>query len=162
MTPPAPSLPLPVLDNHTRGRDLAGALAVEQVAGVDSVQQEAVAGIALTVGPDRSVAQAGVDAGAAGELGVYTGREDGDTRRAARRQRDGFDLRLIEHIAVGGVDSVEQGIDIDFNRISYCAHGQLTVQRYGSVGLHQDSGNTLGREALQREGYRVFANREDH
>ena len=56
--------------DHARGGDLAGALAIEQVAAVNAVQQEAVAGIALAVGPDGSVAQAGVDAGTARQLGI--------------------------------------------------------------------------------------------
>src|SRR5208282_1553326 len=53
-----------VVDDAGRG-DLACALAVKQIAGVDSVQQETVAGIALAIGPDRLVAESAVGAGAA-------------------------------------------------------------------------------------------------
>ncbi len=36
---------------------LAGALAIEQIAGIDAVEQETVAGIALAIGPDGLIAQ---------------------------------------------------------------------------------------------------------
>ncbi len=81
---------------HAVGGHLAGALAVEQVAGVDAVQQKAVAGVALAVGPDGSVAQAGVDAGATGQFGIDAGREDSHPGKAAGGQRDRLDLRSIE------------------------------------------------------------------
>jgi len=38
--------------DHARGSHLAGAFAVEEIAGIDSVKKERVAGIALAVGPD--------------------------------------------------------------------------------------------------------------
>ena len=148
MTPPAPLFPSPVLGTTRAEATWLVLLPLNRLLRVDAVQQEAVAGIALTVGPDGSVAQAGVDAGAARQLGVDAGREDGDTGKAAGRQRDGFDLRLIQDVAVGGVDGVEQRIDIDLNRVGYRAHGQLALERDGAVGLHQDAGNALGREAL--------------
>ena len=66
--------------SHARRGYLAGALAVEQVAGVDAIEQEAVAGVALAVGPDRGVAQAGVDAGSARQFSIDAGREDGHAR----------------------------------------------------------------------------------
>ena len=139
---------------------LAGALAVEQVAGVDAVEQEAVAGVALAVGPDGSVAQAGVDACSARQFGIDAGREDGDSGKAAGGQRDRFDLRSIENIAVRGVDRVEQRIHIDFNRVRHGAHFQLRLERDGAVGLHQDARIALGRETFLGKGDGVFADGE--
>ena len=49
---------------------LAGGVSVEQVVGADAVQGEAVAGVAVSVGEDRLVAQAGVGAGAAEKIRV--------------------------------------------------------------------------------------------
>ena len=146
--------------DHARGCNLAGALAVEQVAAVDAIQQEAVAGIALTVGPDRGVAQAGVDPGAARQFRIDAGREDGYTGKAAGGQRDRFDLRPIENIAIGGVDRVEQRIHVDFHGVSHGAHFKLRRKRDGAVGLHQDSRVTLGRKTFQGEGHGVFADRQ--
>ena len=53
-----------MLMTRERGH-LAGALAVEEIAGVHAIQQERVGSIALAVGPDGRVAQAGVRARAA-------------------------------------------------------------------------------------------------
>ncbi len=49
--------------HNARGSHLAGALAVEQIAGVDAVQQKGIAGVALAVGPDRLIAQTAVGPG---------------------------------------------------------------------------------------------------
>src|SRR5208282_6134080 len=96
-----------VVYNAGRG-DLACALAVEQVAGIDAVQQEAVAGIALAIGPDRLVAETAVYARAAGQFGVYSGRKYGESGEAAGGQRDFLNLLLVHHITVGGVDRVHE------------------------------------------------------
>jgi hypothetical protein len=63
--------------------------------------------MALAVGPDGRVAETAVRSGTAGEFGVNTGREDGKAGEAAGGQWDGVDLRLVEDVAVGGVDGVE-------------------------------------------------------
>src|ERR1700758_3045947 len=78
---------------HDAGRcDLAGALAVEQVAGVDPIDQKTVAGIALSVGPDGLVAQAAVDPGSTRQFSIYTGRQNGEPGETACWQRDSVDL----------------------------------------------------------------------
>src|ERR1700742_911052 len=46
--------------DDARGADLTRALAVEEIAGIDAVKREAVGGVALTVGPDGLIAEAGV------------------------------------------------------------------------------------------------------
>ena len=105
MTPPAPSeVETPGGVDDPGGAYLGGALAVEEVGTVDAIEREAVGGVALAVGPDGQVAEAVVGAGAGGELCIDAGRED---RRLSKRpvgKRDLLDLRLIEHVAVGGVD----------------------------------------------------------
>ena len=50
--------------HDSRRSHLAGGLAIKQIAGIDSVQQKAVAGVALPIGPDRLVPQAAVRSGA--------------------------------------------------------------------------------------------------
>ena len=55
--------------------------------------------VALAVGPDGRVAQTGVGAGAAGQFGVDAGAMSGQAGKAAGGQRDGFNLRLVEHVA---------------------------------------------------------------
>src|SRR5882757_10041156 len=62
-----------VVHNTCRGH-LAGALPVEQITGVDSVKQEAVARVALAVGPDGLVTQTTVRASARGQLRIHTRR----------------------------------------------------------------------------------------
>ena len=98
------------------GGDLAGALAVEQVAGVHPIDEEAVGGVALPVGPDGRIAQAAVGAGAAGELDVDAGRKRGNAGKAAGRQGDGFQLGFIQHIAHRGVHGVHQRSRVDGHR----------------------------------------------
>ncbi len=111
------------------GGDLAGALAVEQVAGVDSVEQETVAGIALAIGPDRLIAEAAVDAGAARKFGVDSGGKNGESGETAGGQGDVLNLLIVEYVAVGRVDGVHQRIGLNFDDGSDLAHGQteLTV-----------------------------------
>ena len=62
------------------GSNLAGALAVEEVAGINAVQQEAVTGVALAIGPDGLIAKPAVGAGPAGQFGVHAGRKNGEAR----------------------------------------------------------------------------------
>src|ERR1700693_797839 len=58
--------------HYACGSYLAGAFAVEEIAGVDSIEQKTVAGVTLAVGPDGLIAQAAVGAGAAGKFRVHT------------------------------------------------------------------------------------------
>ena len=84
-----------IVDDAGAG-NLAGAFAVEEIAGVDAVEEECVAGVALAVGPDGKIAEAGVDAGAAGEFGVHAGRENGKAGETAGGKGNGFELRLFQ------------------------------------------------------------------
>jgi hypothetical protein len=59
--------------HNSRGSHLAGRLAVEKVLGVHAIQQERVAGVALAIGPDRLIAQAGVRSGAGGSSSFTPG-----------------------------------------------------------------------------------------
>src|SRR5258708_35838689 len=59
--------------DHPRGSPGTGALAIKKIAGVDTIQQKRVAGVALAVGPYRLVAEPGVGAGAAGKFGSDAG-----------------------------------------------------------------------------------------
>ncbi|HEX3878279.1 MAG TPA: hypothetical protein VHW24_14910 [Bryobacteraceae bacterium] len=70
-----------------RGFDLAGGFAVKDVVGGYAVNGEAVAGVALAVGPDRLVTEAGVGAGGIHEIGGEAGAQDGQLREAARAER---------------------------------------------------------------------------
>jgi hypothetical protein len=143
--------------DHARGGDLAGAFAVEQIAGVDAVEQEGVAGIALAVGPDRHVAKAGIYAGAAGKLGVDARGENSEPGETTGGKRSGFDLAFVEDVAVGGVGGVEQrrcfdnysGIDLtDF---------ESDIDSGSAVGLNGNGGKFLSLKTVMREGERVGA-----
>ena len=144
--------------DDTRRRNLAGALTIEEVAGIHAVQQKPVAGIALTVGPDRCIAQAGVDPSTARQFRIDAGRKDRDTGETAGRQRNCFNLRPVENIPIRGVDGIEQRVHIDFHGVSYGAHFQLRRKRDGAVGLNQNARIALGRKAFPSKGHGVFAN----
>lgn len=73
-----------VVHDACRG-NLACALAVEKIARVDSIQQESIAGVALTIGPDRLITQSGVHASPIRQFGVHPGRKNRETRETARR-----------------------------------------------------------------------------
>ena len=142
------------------GGDLGGGFAVEEVGGVDAVQEKGVGGVALAVGPDGLVAEAGVGAGAAGEFGVDAGGEDGEAGEGAGGERCGFDLGVLEDVAVSGVDGVEQGRGLDGDGFGDGADGELGGQADGAVCLDDDAGETLLREALAGEGEGVGADGE--
>ena len=72
-----------IVDNARR-RYLTSALAVKQVAGVDAVQQKSVAGVALAIGPDRLVAQAGVGARSPAQFRIHAGRKNRQSRKTPR------------------------------------------------------------------------------
>ena len=55
-----------------RGCYLTGAFTIEEIAGVDSIEQKTVAGVTLTVGPDGLVAQTAIGSRAAGKFRVHT------------------------------------------------------------------------------------------
>src|SRR6202035_4363233 len=72
---------------------LAGALPVEEIARIHSIEEEAVTGVALSIGPDWRVAQTGVRSCTAVKLGIDTRRQNRESSEAARGQRDRVDLR---------------------------------------------------------------------
>src|ERR1700730_18565341 len=78
--------------HNARRSHLAGALAVEQVAGVDSVQKEGIAGIALSVGPNGLIAKAGVARGAGRQLGIHPSGQNGKYRETAGGKCKALDL----------------------------------------------------------------------
>ncbi len=148
---------------HDAGRGhLAGAFAVEQVAGVDSVQQEAVAGVTLAISPDGLIPQATVDAGAAGQFGTGSGRKNGQPRETAGRQRHGIDLILFEDVTVRGVHRVQQGGRVHFDDRAYLTDGQRGVDGGGPVGLHRDGRNLFAFKPVVSEGERVGADGQVH
>ena len=69
---------------------LAGGIAVKQVVGADAVQGKAVAGVAVSVGEDGLIAEAGVGAAAAEEVRMNAGAENRQLREAAGAQRGRF------------------------------------------------------------------------
>jgi hypothetical protein len=148
-----------VIDDAGRS-DGAGAFAVEEIAGVDAVEEKRVAGVALAVGPDRLIAEAVVDAGAAGEFGVDAGRQNGEAGEAAGGKWSGFDLRLFEDVAVGGVDGVEKGSGFDGDGGAGLADLQGDVDGGGAIGLHEDGGKILRLKAVVGEGEGVRADGE--
>ena len=56
-------------------------------------------------------------AGAARQFRVDARREDGQAGEASGRQRNRFDLRLVEHVAVGGIDGVHQRHGLDLTTV---------------------------------------------
>src|ERR1700676_1005059 len=148
-----------VVDDASGG-DFAGAFAVEEIAGIDAVEKEGVAGVALAVGPDGEIAEAAVDARAAGEFGVDTGGKNGDPRKAASGKRDGFDLVLLENVAVGGVDGVHEGAGFDGDGGADLANFESGIDGGGAIGLHNDGGDSLGFETVVGEGEGVGADGE--
>ncbi len=161
MTPAAP-LPEDASGvDDAGGAYLAGALAVEEVGGIDAIEGEAVGGIALAVGPDGLVAEAGVCAGSAGEFRVDAGGEDGCAGEAAGGQRDGVDLRSIEDIADGGIDGVHERGGVDLNGFALgCGDLELGGDGEGAVRLDVDVGGFLDVIAIGGEGKGIGADGE--
>ena len=148
---------------HHPGRgDLAGALAVEKIAGIDAVQEKGVAGVPLAVGPDRHVAEAGVDAGAARKFRVDSGRENGEPGEAAGRKRSGLDLIFFEDVAVGGIGGVEEGRGLDGDCGTHLADLESDVEGGGAVSLHDDRGNFFGLKTVVGEGKRIGTDGQVH
>ena len=135
----------PGIVHNPGGSHLAGALAIEDVAGVHSIQQKTVAGVTLAIGPDRLVAQAGVGAAAAGKFRIDTGRKNGEPRKAARGQGNGLNLGLIKNVAVGGINGIHQRrFLLHRDRSADLPDFQRDVYRGGTIGLHQNRRNGIG------------------
>ena len=148
--------------NHAGRAYLAGALAVEKVAGVHAVQQKGVRGIALAVGPDGRIAQAGVDARAAVQLRADAGGKNGQPGKAAGRQRRQVDLRVVQNVAVGGVYRVHQRRGFHLDGFAGLADLQRGVHRSRAVGLDRDMLRSLHIEVVGRVSERIGADGQVH
>ena len=148
--------------DDARRRYLAGALAVEEVAGVDAVQEKAVRSVALAVGPDRRVAQAGVCAGSAAEFSADAAGLRGQAGKAARRQWHRFNLCLIENVADGGIDGIHQRRRFHFDRGGGLADLERRVYGRGAIGLHRDVLRLLQIVSVGLVRQRVGADRQVH
>ena len=137
------------------GRDLAGALAVEKIAGVDAVEQKCVASVALSVGPDGLAAQSTVDASASGEFGIDAGRQYRETSEAASGQRHGLNLGFFEDVAVRCIHSIEQRRRFNRDGGTHLADFWSDVDGGGAVGLHGDRGKLLRLKSVVRKGQGV-------
>src|SRR5271170_813964 len=70
---------------------LAGGVSVEQVIRAGAIQRKAVAGVAVPVGENGLIAEAGVRTGAAEKIGVNAGTQNRQLREAAGAERRLFD-----------------------------------------------------------------------
>ena len=134
------------------GSDRARGLAIEQIAGVDAVEQKCVAGVALTVGPYRLIAESRVGTGSGGQFGVYSWRKNGEAGEAAGGQRDGINLVRFEDVTVGGVDGVHQRRGLNFYDRPDLADGQRRIDGGCTIGLNGDGRYLLGFETFVSEG----------
>src|ERR1700735_4235954 len=154
---PASVVGLAGVIDDAEGLNLAGAFAIEQVAGVDAVEEKGIRGVALAVGPNRRVAKAAIAAGPAWQLCVDARRHDGQAGKAAGGQRNRVDLRLIEHVAVGGVNCIQKGRGFDGDRLAHLADLQGGIYRRCAVGLHKNAWVFLRLVSRVDDGYRVVA-----
>ena len=139
------------------GRHLAGGLAVEQVVGIGSVDGKAVARIALAVGPDGLISEAGVRSRAVQEVRTQTGAEDRQLREAARAQRHVVDGAGIQHVPRGGVHLVEQRSGSHFDGGRHRADFQLPVDRGGPVAFDQNGCVAFGLKTFFAEADAVVS-----
>ena len=94
--------------HNASGRHRTGALAVEQIAGIHSVQQKGIARVPLAIGPDGSVAEPGVGSRAGRKLRVHSGRKNDKLGETPVWDRDRIDLLLFKNVNVGGVDGIDE------------------------------------------------------
>ena len=146
--------------HHASRTHLARRLAVEQVAAVDAVELEGVRCIALAIGPDRRIAEPGVNTRTAGQFSIHAGRHDRNARKAAGWQRNRLKLGLVQNVAVGRIDGVHQWARIDRHGIGHCARLQVRGQRDGAVGLYLDRRKFFDREAIMLERDRIGPDRQ--
>ena len=147
--------------DDARGGDLAGALAVEEVAGVDAVEREAVGGVALAVGPDGLHCRGRSWRRCRREVRALT---PGDRMATPVKLPVGSGIDsiccLVEHVAVGGVDGIQQRIHVDRDGFVDRADSKLGGKRDGAIRLNEDSREALRREAIVPKGQRVRADRQ--
>jgi len=120
---------------------LGGGLAVEEIGDVDAVDLKHIAGIALAIRPDGRVAETGIGADTVLQFGTDAGRQNRETGEAAGGERRLLDLLGVEHVTVGGVDRVEQGLLDDFNGSVDAADLEDDVDGAGAILLHRNAGD---------------------
>ena len=149
--------------DDARGGDLAGAFAVEEIAGVNAIQQKRIRSVALAIGPDGRVSETGVCAGSSAQLcgnprglGRKTGKTPGG-------QRHRFNLRFVHDVTYRGVHGVHQRRAFHFDGFALgCGNFQLRIERCRAVGLHGDMGRLLNIEVLRRVGKRIGTDGQVH
>ena len=114
------------------------------------------------VGPDGRVAQSGVDARAARQLGADAGGENSESGKTAGGQRREIDLGIVEHVAVGGVYRVHQRRGFHLDGFSGLAHLKRGIHGGRAIGLHRDVLRLLHLEAFGGVGERIGSNGQIH
>jgi hypothetical protein len=140
--------------------NLAGGVPVEQVVRASAVQREAVAGIAISVGENSLIAQAGVRAGTPKEIRVNAGTENRQLGEAAGTQGRLFDREVINHVAIGGVRLVHQWGATDSDGHIYFSGLQRAVHSARAVALDENLRVNLGLETIARERDAIHAERK--
>ena len=148
--------------HNARQSVLTCALAVKQVAGVDAVQQERVARVALAVGPDGLIAQAGVGSGAGRQFRIHPRRQNGQSGETAGGQGYCLDLCTVQNVSVRGVNSIDQGSFLDRNRGGHLTHLHRRVHSCGAIGLHDNRRHPLCLEPFVGKGDGVGADGKVH
>src|SRR5215469_12739323 len=87
---------LSCIQNVAVRADLAGALSVEEIVSTDGVQGKAVTRVTLAIRPDGKVAQSGVAARPADQVGIHAWAEDGELGKAAGSQRNILKHRIAK------------------------------------------------------------------
>ena len=132
--------------------DTARRFAVEEIVGLDAVDDEAVAGVALTIGEDVLIAEAGVGARAGEEVGVDAGAQKRELREAAGAERSAFDEFGAERVAVGGVGLVQERRAGNGDAGADFAGLERAVDRCGDAADDGDLIVHFGLESVAREG----------
>ncbi len=139
MTPPAPVLDeTPVLLMTRAEGTWLVLLPLNRLLASTPLSREAVGGIALAIGPDRRVAEAGVGAGAAGEFRIDAGRRIARPVKLPVASGTASICVRVHHVAVGGIDGVHQRSGFHFDGLAGLAHLELRIHRGGAIGLHRD------------------------
>ena len=130
---------------------LAGGVSIEQIVGAYAVQRKAVAGVALPIGEDGLIAEAGVAARTPQKIRVNPRTHDRQLREAARAERRLLDRKLIDNISGRGVHLVHQRRADHVNRRRNRTDSEVAVDRSGSVAIDDDLSVGLCVEAFLRK-----------
>jgi len=146
--------------HNSRGCHLARGLAIEHVFGIDAVEEERIARVALAVSPHRLVAQTSVRSSSGGELLVHPGRQQGQARERTRREGNRVDFGLVHHVAVRGVHGVDQRRFNDADRVRHFADIQSGVHGSRAIGLDLNRRNAQRLKTRVGDRHRVSADRQ--